>query len=62
MHKFCYIFDRNIHAVSVPAMQSQTSFMQARKLAAHTGFLVLEFDANDGGVCNLAVKYYPFYA
>ena len=62
VHKFCYIFDRNIHAVSVPAMQSQTSFMQARKLAAHTGFLVLEFDANDGGVCNLAVKYYPFYA
>lgn len=62
VHKFCYIFDRNIHAVSVPAMQSQTSFMRARKLAAHTGFLVLDFDAENGNISNLSVKYFPFYA
>lgn len=62
VHKFCYFFDRNIHAVSVPAMQSQTSFMRAKKLAAHTGFIVLDFDAQDGNVCNLAVQYFPFYA
>lgn len=62
VHKFCYIFDRNIHAISVPAMQSQTSFMRARKLAAHTGFLILDFDAQEGSICNLSVNYYPFYA
>ena len=62
VHKFCYIFDRNIHAISVPAMQSQTAFMRARKLAAHTGFLILDFDTKDGNVCNLSVQLYPFYA
>ena len=62
VHKFCYIFDRNIHAVSVPAMQSQTSFMRARKLAAHTGFLVIDFESIEGSICNLSVKFYPFYA
>lgn len=62
VHKFCYIFDRHIHAISVPAMQSQTSFMRARKLAAHTGFLVIDFDSREGNICNLSVKYFPFYA
>lgn len=62
VHKFCYIMERNIHAISVPSLQMQTSFMRARKLASHTGFLVMEFDTQDGNVCNLAVKYYPFYA
>jgi len=62
VHKMCYIFERNIHAISVPAMQSQTSYMRAKKLASHTGFLVLEFDTIDGSICNLSVKYFPFYA
>ena len=61
-HKFCYILDRNIHAVSVPSMQAQTGFMRSKKLSAHTGFLVLDFDTRDGGVSNLAVQYFPFYA
>ena len=62
VHKFCYIFERNIHAISVPCMQMQTDFMRGKKLAAHTGFLELEFDVNGGTVCNLGVKYFPFYA
>jgi len=62
VHKFCYIFERHIHAISVPAMQSQTSYMRAKKLAAHTGFIVLDFDVRDEGICNLAVQYFPFYA
>ena len=32
------------------------------KLAAHTGFLDLQFDVIDGGVCNLSVTLFPFYA
>ena len=61
-HKFCYIFERNIHAISVPCLQMQTAFMRGKKLAAHTGFLDLQFDVIDGGICNLAVKLFPFYA
>lgn len=62
VHKFCYIFDRNIHAISVPSMQAQTKFMESHKLAAHTGFLVLDFDTARCSVLNLSVTYYPFYA
>ena len=62
VHKFCYIFERNIHAISVPCLQMQTAFMRGKKLAAHTGFLDLQFDVIDGGICNLAVKLFPFYA
>ena len=62
VHKFCYIFERNIHAISAPCMQMQTNFMRGKKLAAHTGFLELEFDVNDKNLCNLGVKFFPFYA
>jgi len=60
-HKFCYIFERNIHAISCPCMQMQTSWMRGKKLAAHTGFLELDFDVEGGNICNLAVKFFPFY-
>lgn len=62
VHKFCYIFERNIHAISVPCMQAQTKYMEAKKLAAHTGFLVMEFDVRGGSIRNLKLQFYPFYA
>lgn len=62
VHKFCYILERNIHAISVPAMQAQTSFMRSKKCAAHTGFLIIDFDSTPQGVANLKMNYYPFYA
>jgi len=61
VHKFIYFFDRNIHAISCPSMQAQTPWMRGKKMAAHTGFIVLDFDVKDGCVCNLSVKLYPFY-
>lgn len=61
VHKFCYIFERNVHAISCPSMQAQTAWMRGKKLASHTGFLLLEFDVKDGCVCNLSVKLFPFY-
>ena len=61
VHKFCYIFERNVHAISCPCMQSQTEWMRGKKLAAHTGFLVLDFDVTQKSICNLSVKLYPFY-
>lgn len=62
VHKFCYIFERNVHAISCPSMQMQTPWMRGKRLAAHTGFLILDFEVKAGCVCNLSVKYYPFYA
>ena len=62
VHKFCYIFERNVNAISCPCMQSQTPWMRGKKLAAHTGFLILDFDVESGCVCSLSVKLYPFYA
>lgn len=61
VHKFCYIFERNIHAISVPTMQMQTSFMRGKKLAAHTGFLILDFEAVGGSISNLSLQLFPFY-
>ena len=61
-HKMCYVFDRMIHCVSVPSLQMQTAWMASKKLAAHTGFLIIEFDSNANGVCNFQFRYYPFYA
>lgn len=60
-HKYCSVFERNIFAVSCPAMQAQTKWMEGKRLAAHTGFLVLDFDTKDGNVCNFSVKMFPFY-
>lgn len=62
VHKMCYVFDRMIHCVSVPSLQMQTPWMAGKKIAAHTGFLIIEFDTNTNGVCNFQFKYYPFYA
>lgn len=62
VHKMCYVFDRMIHCVSVPSLQMQTPWMAGKKIAAHTGFLIIEFDSNANGVCNFQFKYYPFYA
>lgn len=62
VHKMCYVFDRMIHCVSVPSLQMQTPWMAGKKIAAHTGFLIIEFDTNANGVCNFQFRYYPFYA
>ena len=60
-HKYCSLFDRHVHAVSVPSLQMQTPWMAGKKLAAHTGFLIIEFDTHNGSVCNFQVKLFPFY-
>lgn len=62
VHKFCHIFERNVHGISVPCMQMQTDWMRGKKMAAHTGFLILDFEVSNGCVCNLSVRLFPFYA
>lgn len=60
-HKSCYLFERNVQAVSIPSLQAQTPFMAGKKIAAHTGFTIIEFDSLNGKVCNFQVKLFPFY-
>ena len=60
-HKMAYIFERNIQAVSVPSLQAQTPWMAGKKISAHTGFLIIDFDVLNGNVCNFQVKLYPYY-
>lgn len=61
-HKFVYIFERNIHALSPGCLQKQTQFMRTNRLAAHVAFAIIEFDVHDGLVSNFKVENYPFYA
>lgn len=61
VHKFCHIFERNIQAVSVPTLQMQTGFMKAKKLPAHTGFLICDFEISEKQVCNFNIRMYPLY-
>lgn len=61
VHKYCHIFERHVNAVSVPCLQMQTGFMRGKKLSAHTGFVIIDFDVFEGSVCNFSVKLFPFY-
>ena len=59
VHKFCHIYERGTQLVSVPTLQKQTDWMRGRKLPAHTGFLILDFETAGGRVVNFSVKLYP---
>ena len=61
-HKMCYIYDRGIQCLSVPSLQMQTEWMRSKKIAAHTGFAIIEFDVYNGNVSNFSVRIFPFYA
>lgn len=60
VHKFVFFRSKGIWAISAPALQRRTSYMSAKRLEAHCGFLVLDFDTNGGEVVNMNVKYIPF--
>lgn len=62
VHKYCHIYERHIQAVSVPSLQKQTPFMQGKRLASHTGFVIIDFETDSKGkVVNFSVKLYPLY-
>lgn len=61
-HKFCYIFERHIHCISAGSIQMQSSWMKNKRLAAHTGFCIIELTLNNTGVVDCQVTWKPFYA
>jgi len=60
-HKQCYIFDRNIHAVSLGSIQKQSGFMRYKRLPAHVGFWIIRGKIRDGQIVQFSPTLYPFY-
>lgn len=62
-HKYANIFERNVWCVSTGSVQSQTSWMRGKRIAAHVGFCVCDaWVAPEGGVSKFSLTWYPFYA
>jgi predicted phosphodiesterase len=61
-HKYAKIFERNVHAVSVGCLQSQSAWMRSKRIAAHVGFAIFEIVVNDEGIAQITETWYPFYA
>ena len=60
-HKALYMFNRHIHVISAASIQSQTPWMRSKRIAAHTGFWIIEIFFNDTGVSRFKQELYPFY-
>ena len=43
VHKYVEIFERHVHCTSVGSMQSQTAWMRGKRIAAHTGFGIIDY-------------------
>ena len=61
-HKSLYIFERHIHCFSVGAIQRQTSWMKGKRIAAHTGFWIIELTLSEKGIARCRGEWFPFYA
>ena len=61
-HKYVDIFERHVMCTSIGSMQSQTSWMRGKRIAAHTGFAIIDYWVNDKGICQKTLTWKPFYA
>jgi len=61
VHKYVNIFERNVYCVSAGCLQSQTSWMRGKRLAAHVGFCIIDIHVAKKGVSKFTVTWYPFY-
>ena len=62
VHKYVKIFERNVYALSVGTIQSQTPWMRGKRLAAHVGFCIGDYWVNKDGLAKMRETWYPFYA
>jgi len=61
VHKYVEIFERHVHCTSVGSMQSQTAWMRGKRIAAHTGFGILDYWVNSKGISKKTSTWHPFY-
>jgi hypothetical protein len=59
-HKSTYLFERNIHCYSMGSIEQQSNWMRSKRIAAHTGFWIIDFWVNAQGVRSRGC-FYPFY-
>lgn len=52
---------RNVIAIEGGTLCSQTGFMRGKKLAAHTGYWILEVWTNENGLARIKTEWCPFY-
>jgi predicted phosphodiesterase len=60
-HKQGYFFDRNIHVVSGGCIQNQSKWMRGKRIAAHTGYWIIEMTITDDGVTRFKPEWFPFF-
>lgn len=61
-HKYVDIFERHVFTTSIGSMQSQTPWMRGKRIAAHTGFAIIDYWVNDKGICKKTSTWHPFYS
>jgi predicted phosphodiesterase len=61
-HKFVDIFERHVMCTSIGSMQSQTPWMRGKRIAAHTGFAIIDYWVNEKGICKKTLTWHPFYS
>ena len=62
VHKFNYIFERHIHAISPGCIQMQSKWMRGKRIAAHTGFVIVDAWVNNQGIAKVRITWHPFYS
>jgi len=62
VHKYVNIFERHVLCTSVGCIQSQTRWMRSKRIAAHSGFAIIDYWVNDQGICKMAHTWHPFYS
>jgi predicted phosphodiesterase len=60
-HKYVKMHERNVHAISVGCIESQTSWMRGKRIAAQPGFEIFDIWVNDRGIAKITETWYPFY-
>lgn len=61
-HKYVDIFERHVFCTSIGSMQSQTPWMRGKRIAAHVGFVIIDYWVNDKGICKKTSTWHPFYS
>jgi DNA polymerase II small subunit/DNA polymerase delta subunit B len=61
LHKFIYMFYRNIHAFECGTLERQTDFMAMKGSPAHVGFLELDIWYDKNSIKKLQPTFYPYY-
>lgn len=60
-HKSLFYETRNVHVMETGTLCEQTGFMRNKKLAAHTGYWILEVEYNEFGVVRVRPEWNAYY-